>query len=87
MYMADFRYVAPCSLVEVHRRFGGACCLHHQDDHAHHKPRALFPNLPVRWEVLPTPLDVGHIPYYSSALPLSGLEHTGSQVHRVFNGI
>jgi hypothetical protein len=26
------RNVAPCSLVEVYRRFRGACCLHHQDD-------------------------------------------------------
>jgi hypothetical protein len=24
--------VAPCSLVEVYRRFGGACCRHHQSD-------------------------------------------------------
>jgi hypothetical protein len=24
--------VAPCSLVEVYRRFRGACCLHHQGD-------------------------------------------------------
>jgi hypothetical protein len=24
--------VAPCSLVGVDRRFGGAYCLHHQDD-------------------------------------------------------
>jgi hypothetical protein len=22
---------APCSMVEVYRRFKGACCLHHQD--------------------------------------------------------
>jgi hypothetical protein len=27
-----FRVVAPCSLIEVYRRFTGACCLHHQDD-------------------------------------------------------
>jgi hypothetical protein len=25
--------VAPCSLVEVYRRFRGTCCLHHQGDH------------------------------------------------------
>jgi hypothetical protein len=30
--MAVFRDVAPCSLVEVYRRFRGAYCLHHQDD-------------------------------------------------------
>jgi hypothetical protein len=30
--MALFRVVAPCSLVEVYRRFRGACCLHHQGD-------------------------------------------------------
>jgi hypothetical protein len=24
--------VAPCSLVEVYRRFRGACCFHHQGD-------------------------------------------------------
>jgi hypothetical protein len=28
--MAVFWVVAPCSLVEVYRRFRGACCLHHQ---------------------------------------------------------
>jgi hypothetical protein len=30
--MPAFRDVAPCSLVEVYWRFGGACCVHHQDD-------------------------------------------------------
>jgi hypothetical protein len=30
--MAVFWVVAPSSLVEVYRRFGGACCLHHQGD-------------------------------------------------------
>jgi hypothetical protein len=29
MRMADFWVAAPCSLVEVCRRFRGACCLHH----------------------------------------------------------
>jgi hypothetical protein len=28
--MAVFWVVAPCSLVEVHQRFGGTFCLHHQ---------------------------------------------------------
>jgi hypothetical protein len=28
--MAVFWIVAPCSLVEVYRRFRGPCCLHHQ---------------------------------------------------------
>jgi hypothetical protein len=28
--MAVFWVLAPCSLVEVCRRFRGACCLHHQ---------------------------------------------------------
>jgi hypothetical protein len=28
--MAGFWVVAPCSLVEVYRRFGGPFCLHHQ---------------------------------------------------------
>jgi hypothetical protein len=32
MKMAVFWVVAPCSLVEVYRRFRGACCLHHQGD-------------------------------------------------------
>jgi hypothetical protein len=27
--------VAPCSLVEVYRRFTGTCCLHHQGDGSH----------------------------------------------------
>jgi hypothetical protein len=29
MKMAVLWVVAPCSLVEVYRRFSGACCLHH----------------------------------------------------------
>jgi hypothetical protein len=29
MKMAVFWVVAPCSLVKVYRRFGGACCLYH----------------------------------------------------------
>jgi hypothetical protein len=32
MKMAVFWAVAPCSLVEVHQRFRGPCCLHHQGD-------------------------------------------------------
>jgi hypothetical protein len=28
--LTDFWVVTPCSLVEVYRRFSGACCLHHQ---------------------------------------------------------
>jgi hypothetical protein len=32
MKMAVFSVVAPCSLVEVYRRFRGTCCFHHQDD-------------------------------------------------------
>jgi hypothetical protein len=32
MKMAVFWVVAPYSLVEVYRRFRGACCLHHQDN-------------------------------------------------------
>jgi hypothetical protein len=28
--MAVFWDVAPCSLVDIDRRFGGAYCLHHQ---------------------------------------------------------
>jgi hypothetical protein len=31
--MSVFWIVAPCILVEVFRRFKGACCLHHQGDH------------------------------------------------------
>jgi hypothetical protein len=30
MKMVVCRVVAPCSLVEVYRRFRGACCLHHR---------------------------------------------------------
>jgi hypothetical protein len=33
MKIAVFWVVAPCSLVEVYRRFTGACCIHHQGDH------------------------------------------------------
>jgi hypothetical protein len=32
MKMAVFWVVAPCSLVEVYRRFRGACCVSHQGD-------------------------------------------------------
>jgi hypothetical protein len=32
MKMAVFWVVAPCSLVEVYRRFRGPCCLHYQGD-------------------------------------------------------
>jgi hypothetical protein len=32
MKMADFWVVAPCSLVEVYRRFRGDCCIRYQDD-------------------------------------------------------
>jgi hypothetical protein len=32
MSIAVFWVVAACSLVEVYRRFRGACCFHHQDD-------------------------------------------------------
>jgi hypothetical protein len=28
--MAVFWVVAPCSLVQIHQRFRGPCCLHHQ---------------------------------------------------------
>jgi hypothetical protein len=41
MKMAIFWAVAPCSLVEVYRRFRGACCLHHQG--------ALMWRQQVRW--------------------------------------
>jgi hypothetical protein len=30
--MADFWFVAPCSLLEVYQNFRGVCCLHHQGD-------------------------------------------------------
>jgi hypothetical protein len=32
MNIAIFWAVAPCYLVEVYRRFRGACCLHHPGD-------------------------------------------------------
>jgi hypothetical protein len=31
--MAVFSVVVPCSLVQVHSRFRGTCCLHHHGDH------------------------------------------------------
>jgi hypothetical protein len=34
--MAVFWVVASCSLVEVYRRFRGACCLHNQGDEFTH---------------------------------------------------
>jgi hypothetical protein len=30
--IAVFWVIVLCSLVEVYQRFGGACCLHHQDN-------------------------------------------------------
>jgi hypothetical protein len=33
MKMSAFSDVASCSLVEVYRRFAGACCLHDQGDY------------------------------------------------------
>jgi hypothetical protein len=35
MKMAVFWVVAPGNLVEVYRRFGGVCCLHHHSDEAY----------------------------------------------------
>jgi hypothetical protein len=35
MKMAVFWVVAPCSLVEVYRRFRGICSLHHQGEDSH----------------------------------------------------
>jgi hypothetical protein len=32
--MTVFWDIAPCSLVEIYQRFGGAYFLHHQSDHA-----------------------------------------------------
>jgi hypothetical protein len=34
-----FLHIAPCSLVEVYRRFRGACCLHHHGDESQIFPR------------------------------------------------
>jgi hypothetical protein len=34
MKMTVFWVVAPCSPVEVYRRFIGTCCLHHKGDEA-----------------------------------------------------
>jgi hypothetical protein len=33
MKMAVFWVVAPCNLVNIYRRFRGACCLNHEGDH------------------------------------------------------
>jgi hypothetical protein len=40
--MAVFWVVAPCSLVEVYRRFRGACCPHYQGDRATIQKTAIF---------------------------------------------
>jgi hypothetical protein len=40
--MAAFWVVAPCSLVEVHQRFRGPCCLHHQGDRPTTQKTAIF---------------------------------------------
>jgi hypothetical protein len=39
MTMAVFWVVAPCSLVDVYRRFRGVYCLHHQGDYSTQQPR------------------------------------------------
>jgi hypothetical protein len=40
--MAVFWEVAPCSLVDVYRRFRGTCCLHHQGDESCHCLKQLY---------------------------------------------
>jgi hypothetical protein len=47
--MAVFWVVTLCSLVEVYRRFGGACCLHHQGDEPQQPRRQPSSCLPP-WE-------------------------------------
>jgi hypothetical protein len=41
--IAVFWVVAPCSLVEVYRRFRGTCCLHHQGH------RIIAISTPLNW--------------------------------------
>jgi hypothetical protein len=36
--MTVFWYIAPCSPVEIDRRFRGACCLHHQGSRTSEEP-------------------------------------------------
>jgi hypothetical protein len=53
MKMTVFWGVAPCSLVEVHRRFRGACCLHHEGDrNTAQQPRGQPSSNTVRVQVI-----------------------------------
>jgi hypothetical protein len=40
--MAAFWNVASCVLVDIHRRFGGAYCLHHQGDEFSVTPASIY---------------------------------------------
>jgi hypothetical protein len=44
MKMRTFYHIAPCSLVEVYRKFRGACCLRHQGvDYSYETTRRYIP--------------------------------------------
>jgi hypothetical protein len=54
--VTSFWDIAPCSLIDVHRRFRSTCCLHHQDNETsvyfHDTTRRFFPeccHLPTRY--------------------------------------
>jgi hypothetical protein len=52
--MAVFWVVAPFSVVEVYRRFRGACCLHHQgDDEAESTSEMPVNSYQITWRNIP----------------------------------
>jgi hypothetical protein len=52
--MTVFWVVAPCSLVEVYRRFGGALCLHHQGEESYTLLQGFSTRGPLMCFVRPT---------------------------------
>jgi hypothetical protein len=72
MQMTVFWDVEPCSLVQVYRRFRGACCLHHQGDEAASTPEMAVNFYRTTWRNIPgdSHLDKKH--------------HSGQQVKILF---
>jgi hypothetical protein len=52
MKMAVFWVVAPCSLVEVYRRFRGACCFHYTALQPRRQPSSLMVSFRGEYETV-----------------------------------
>jgi hypothetical protein len=88
--VAVFWVVALCSLVEVHRRFRGACCLHHQgnrpeepEDNRLHT--LLLENLKTRLLVPVLVMTVAFKPGASAMVDLTAEEITSSSKKVLYN--